>query len=131
MAPHELFLQRSLKKTTRGLMSGCEDFKQFCLTEEILENILVSESVFFLAEISEVVLHLEAGRHQWRTTWIAFPNHRPLPEWIISIVPKMDGNFLHDLLATSVRAGPRLSSGPLACLLICSRVLVNIQGALT
>lgn len=28
-----------------------------------------------------------------------------LPEWIISIVPKMDGDFLLDLLAASVRAG--------------------------
>lgn len=61
----------------------------------------------------------------------SFPNHRPLPEWIISIMPKMDGNFLHDLLAASVRAGRSLSSGPLACLLTCSWVLVNIQGALT
>lgn len=61
----------------------------------------------------------------------SFPNRGPLPEWIISIVQKMDGNFLHDLLAASVRAGRRLSSGPLACLLTCSWVLVNIQGALT
>lgn len=54
-----------------------------------------------------------------------------LLEWIISIVPEMDGNILHNLGATSVKAGRRLSSDPLACLLTCSWVLVNIQGALT
>ncbi|CAB1446717.1 unnamed protein product [Pleuronectes platessa] len=32
----------------------------------------------------------------------------------------MDGNFLHDLLATSARAVRWLSSGPLACQLTCS-----------
>ena len=61
----------------------------------------------------------------------SLPDHRPLPKWIISIVPKMDDHFLHGLLAAGVRAGLRLSSGPLACLLTCSWVLVNIQGALT
>lgn len=28
---HENVLQHSLKKTTKGLMSSCEDIKQFCL----------------------------------------------------------------------------------------------------
>lgn len=61
----------------------------------------------------------------------SLPNHRYHPQWIIRIVPKMDGYFLHDLLAATVRVGRMLSSGPLACVLTCSWVLVNIQGALT
>lgn len=43
----------------------------------------------------------------------------------------MDGNILLDLLAARVRGGRRFTSGPLVCLLTCSWVLVNIQGALT
>lgn len=61
----------------------------------------------------------------------SLPNRRPHPECIIRVLPKMDGNSLHDLLAVRVSVGRRFSSGPLACLLTCSWVLVNIQGALT
>ncbi|CAL8293984.1 unnamed protein product [Boreogadus saida] len=47
------------------------------------------------------------------------------------ILPKMDGNLLHELLAASERVRWLSSPVPMFCMLTCSWVLVNIQGALT
>lgn len=131
MAPHGNFLQHSLKKTTGGLTSSCEDIKHFCLLLKKYQRICGKRACLFAGRDFRVGIALRSREAPVENYLDSFPNRRPLPEWIISIVPKMDGNFLHDLLAASVRAGRRLSSGPMACLLTCSWVLVNIQGALT
>lgn len=129
VAPYENALQHSWKKRTREMMSSCEDIKQFCL---LLKKYIFGRRVYFFAgrdfKVDVALCSREAPVENYLGS---FFNHRPLPECIISILPKMDGNFLHDLLAASVRAGRGLSSGPLAFLLTCSWVLVNIQGALT
>lgn len=65
MVLHGNFLQHSLKKTARVLTGSCEDIKQFHLL--LKKWFLASKPIFLQAEISELVLHTAAERHQWRT----------------------------------------------------------------
>lgn len=109
MAPHGRFLQHR-SQTTRRLTGGCECIKHTLppLTKMCWSIFWQVCPSFFLAEISELVLRSAAGRRPWR----AVPgrlsyNHRPFLGWVISIVPEMDGNILHHLLATREGTGRR------------------------
>lgn len=131
MAPHGNFLQHSLKTTSRwqaAVRTSNSSASYWRNTREFFGK----WAYLFAGRDFRVGVALSSREPPVENyTWIAFRTTDLSLEWIISIVPEMDGNILHDLLAARVRAGRRFSSGPLACLLTCSWVLVNIQGALT
>lgn len=112
------FLQRCSGMTTRGLMS--EDIKWSSQKREFVVESLWWKTCFYFS--CRAVRANVAPVDRYTDSCCT---HRLFPEQVISIVPKMDG---HSLLGSLVLEQGGLSSPPLACLLTCSWVLVNIQG---